>query len=69
MNKAPDKKPGRISRITERVISLWTFLRLGVWSDTRRTWWLNTLRTINLSVNSFLNRDIQTQACAMTFRT
>lgn len=69
MNNAPDKKPGRISRITERAISLWTFLRLGVWSDTRRTWWLNTLRTINLSVNSFLNRDIQTQACAMTFRT
>ena len=52
-----------------RIQSLFTYLSTGIWSDPRRTWWLNVLRTLNLSVNSFLNRDIQTQACALTYRT
>lgn len=69
MDKTTIKKESRIARITGRAIELWNFLSTGLWSDPRRTWWLNTLRTANLSVKSFLNRDIQTQACAMTFRT
>ncbi len=69
MDKTTIKKESRIARITGRTIELWNFLSSGLWSDPRRTWWLNTLRTANLSVKSFLNRDIQTQACAMTFRT
>ncbi len=50
-------------------MSVWNFVSTGIWSDPRRNWWLNILRTLNLSVNSFFNRDIQTQACAMTYRT
>ncbi len=69
MDKTTIKKESRIARITGHTIELWNFLSSGLWSDPRRTWWLNTLRTANLSVKSFLNRDIQTQACAMTFRT
>ncbi len=69
MDKTTIKKESRTARITGRTIELWNFLSSGLWSDPRRTWWLNTLRTANLSVKSFLNRDIQTQACAMTFRT
>lgn len=69
MDKSTDKKTSRITRLTERALTLWNFLSVGVWSDPRRNWWINTIRTANLSVNSFLNRDIQTQACAMTFRT
>ena len=60
-----DPKP----TITQRAQALFTYLSSGIWSDPRRTWWMNALRTLNLSVNSFLNRDIQTQACAMTYRT
>ena len=60
-----DSKP----TITQRAQALFTYLSSGIWSDPRRTWWMNALRTLNLSVNSFLNRDIQTQACAMTYRT
>ncbi|MDE7393173.1 MAG: YihY/virulence factor BrkB family protein, partial [Muribaculaceae bacterium] len=41
----------------------------GVWSDTRSLWRVNIVKTLNLSVKSFLNRDIQSQACAMTYRT
>lgn len=63
------KPQGRIGRLVDRTIALWDYVNTGIWSDTRRNWWINVLRTVNLSVNSFLNRDIQTQACAMTYRT
>lgn len=46
-----------------------SFVGGGVWSDPRRNWKLNILRTLNLSVTSFLNRDIQSKACALTFNT
>ena len=58
-----------MQRLISRCMNLWTYLNTGIWSDPRRKWWINVLRTLNLSVNSFLNRDIQTQACAMTYRT
>lgn len=60
---------GVIKRTIGHAISLWKYVSTGLWSDPRRTWWLNILRTINLSVQSFLSRDIQSQACAMTYRT
>ena len=41
----------------------------GVWHDTRRHWWVNFVKTLNLSVQSFLSRDVQSQAMAMAFRT
>ena len=41
----------------------------GVWSDTRKTWWVNIIKTVNLSVKSFLDTGLQSQACAMTYRT
>lgn len=62
-------EPGRMQRIYDKALRLWNYVSTGIWSDPRRTWWLNVLRTLNLSVNSALNRDIQTQACAMTYRT
>ncbi|MDE5632200.1 MAG: YihY/virulence factor BrkB family protein, partial [Muribaculaceae bacterium] len=55
--------------IIDKAMRLWTYFNSGIWSDTRRSWWINALRTLNLSINSFLNRDIQSQACAMTYRT
>ena len=41
----------------------------GVWSDTRNQWTVQAVKVINLSVRSFLDRDLQTQACALTYRT
>lgn len=57
------------ARITARCTAWWNYVNDGLWSDPRRKWWINVLKIINLSVNSFLNKDIQTQACAMTYRT
>lgn len=69
MSQSAPSKQGFFDRIISRITALWTYLSVGLWSDPRRTWWLKILRTINLSVQSFLSRDIQTQACAMTYRT
>ena len=41
----------------------------GVWSDTRSGLVVNVVKTVNLSVRSFFNADIQSTACAMAFRT
>ena len=41
----------------------------GVWSDRRPMWWVRAVRVLNLSVRSFLDRDLQMRACALTFST
>lgn len=66
----PDNtKKGFFARMVDKGTALFNYVTTGIWSDPRRNWRINVLRTVNLSVNSFLNRDIQTQACAMTYRT
>lgn len=69
MSTPEEKQPSRIQRLADKAMRLWTYVSSGLWSDPRRTWWLKLLRTVNLSVQSFLSRDVQTQACAMTYRT
>lgn len=52
-----------------RIMALWQYVSKGVWRDQRRTWKVNTVKTINLSVRSFLSSDLQSQACALTYST
>ncbi len=56
-------------RLKKRVLDLWSYCTTGVWSDTRGGLWINTVKTLNLSVKSFLNSDLQGQSCAMAYRT
>ena len=35
----------------------------------RDKWWVALVKTLNLSAKSFMRRDIQSQACALTYRT
>ena len=41
----------------------------GVWDDTRGLWSVKTLKIINLSVKSFLDRDLQMRSYALTYNT
>ena len=59
------EKPSLWQRIESNV----RYCMSGVWSDTRNVWSVKVLKVINLSVRSFLDRDLQTQACALTYRT
>lgn len=57
------------NRLIQKAEAVWSYWNDGIWRDTRQKWWINILKTINISVNSFTNKDLQTQACAMTYRT
>lgn len=58
-----------MGRLMERLLGSWRYFNSGVWADNRPKWWIKPVRTLNLSMRSFLNSDIQSQACAMTYRT
>lgn len=59
----------RFNQVKNKAVSLWTYCSSGVWNDTGRGWRTSFVKTLNLSVRSFLDGDLQTQACAMTYRT
>lgn len=62
-------KTGLAGRVSSWIRRQWLYCSEGVWSDTRRNWRVNVLKTVNLSVRSFLDRDLQSQAAALTFKT
>ena len=41
----------------------------GVWDDTRALWSVKTVKILNLSVRSFLDRDLQLRAGSLTYNT
>ncbi|MDE6311181.1 MAG: YihY/virulence factor BrkB family protein [Muribaculaceae bacterium] len=59
----------RLERLKDRLIKIWEYCSDGVWKDTRRKWWVTAVKTVNLTVRTFISSDVQTQACAMTYRT
>lgn len=59
----------RITEIRSWAIRTWEYCAHGVWTDPRKKWWITVIKTLNLSVRSFLSADVQSQASAMTYRT
>ena len=58
-----------ITKITNKSLSLWKYLWSDVWSDTRDNWYIKLIKTLNLTVKSFLNSNLQSQAAALTYHT
>ena len=50
-------------------MTLWQYGTTSVWNERKNTTKVKIIKTLNLSVRSFLSADIQSQACAMTYRT
>lgn len=73
MRENKPKKPSKISifvdKWTKKSLDVWKYASEGVWSDTRQTWKVNAVKTINLSVRSFLDSDLQYRASALTYNT
>ena len=65
----PDQKPGILARAMAWGNRTWDYVSGGVWRDTRTGWKVNTIKTLNLTVRSFFNKDLQTQACSLTYQT
>lgn len=59
----------RYKALQKRALKLWEYCNEGVWRDNRDSRLVNVVKTINLSVKSFLNADLQARACALAFRT
>lgn len=59
----------RIQRWVARATGWWQYVSAGVWTDSRNGIGVRIVKTLNLSVRSFMNADLQSQACAMTYRT
>lgn len=59
----------KIDKLRNRATALWQYGTVGIWSERTNTNKVKIIKTINLSVRSFMSSDIQSQACAMTYRT
>lgn len=68
-NNPSSPAQSRFAAYVAKVMAWWRYVSVGVWRDQRRTWKVNTVKTINLSVRSFLSSDLQSQACALTYST
>ncbi|MCM1309449.1 MAG: YihY/virulence factor BrkB family protein [Bacteroides sp.] len=51
-----------------KAVSAWNYALKGVWHDRRNSLWVRIVKTINLTVKSFLSADLQSTACALTYR-
>ncbi|MDE6756481.1 MAG: YihY/virulence factor BrkB family protein, partial [Muribaculaceae bacterium] len=59
----------RVISLYDRAMAFYRYCSDGVWSDMRSTPFVKLVKTLNLSVRAFFNGDIQTKACALTYRT
>lgn len=62
-------RDSRIERFKAWCARVWEYCSHGVWADTRNDWRIGFIKTLNLSVSSFLNADLQSRAAALTYRT
>lgn len=53
-----------------RQLTVWyLYCTKNVWKDQRQTWHVGLIKTINLSVTSYMDKNIQTKAGALTYNT
>lgn len=63
------ERPGWIDRMIEKGERLYDYCVSGVWSDPRKTMKVRLIKTVNLTVQAFLNRDLQIKSMAITYQT
>lgn len=64
-----EKKEGFFGRLVDKIKGYVQYCISGVWSDSRNTAGVRVLKTVNLTVQSFLNRDLQIKSMAITYQT
>ena len=62
-------KEGIFSRMFAAIGRGWQFAYKGVWNSSKNTLWVRILKSLNLTVTSFFDRDLQTRAASLTFDT
>ena len=51
-----------------RALKFWDYALTGVWRDRRNSLSVRIVKTVNLTVKSFMSADLQSTACALTYR-
>lgn len=60
---------GLVERLTAKGMNFYKYVTDGVWNDTRSSFKVNFIKTVNLSVRSFLNSELQMRAGFLTYQT
>lgn len=68
-HKITDKSKSFFQKAWEWTVNKWNYCTTGVWEDKRDNLKIKIVKTISLTVRTFLNSDLQGRACAMTYRT
>lgn len=66
-NNGTSDKLSLFSRIYNRIYGFIQYCISGVWNDPRQSLKVRIIKTLNLSVNSFLDRDLQIKSMALTY--
>lgn len=73
MPEADNTQKGRMRLLAEkwhsRVTAWVQYVTVGIWDRTDDTWHVKFLKVVNLSVRSFTDRDLQSQAASLTYST
>lgn len=68
MKKNPSR-PSLSDRIIERIKKAYAYFSSGVWSDPSDSFRVRLIKTANLSINSFMNKDLQSTSMSLTYVT
>lgn len=55
--------------LKNKIFKVVNYVCHDVWSDTRNDWHIRLIKTLNLSVRSFLDSNLQSRAAGLTYRT
>lgn len=63
------KQPGFFARLYEKVMAFYEYCWSGIWKESSSTTKIRLIKVANLSVRSFLDRDLQTKSMSLTYST
>lgn len=68
-NKKKEDKPSFVSRLVTKLQVALNYFWTGVWKDPNNSAKVRVLKVINLSIRSFLDRDLQNRSMSLTYST
>lgn len=63
-----NKIVNRTKTLVDKLMSVYNYCVTGVWTDYHNTFKVRLVKTLNLSVRSFLSADLQVRACSLTYK-
>lgn len=58
-----------MAKLMAKLMSWWQYCSAGVWNDTRQTFGVRSVKILNLSARSFMDRSLQIRSMSLTYST